>query len=123
MRMLKRTNSSQNFRTSENCCRGKRKTAGRLRTREAALVPIGTLAGGVSLGPEYCWSHHVSLRTQLSDGTPRLRPAPKPGSGAHTHAAPDDTYIERRWGTTFINVAGLTRYMGSCRIACPEAGC
>jgi hypothetical protein len=37
--------------------------------------------------------------------------------GAHTHTAPDDTYggkshIERRWGTTFINVAGLTRYMG-----------
>jgi hypothetical protein len=36
--------------------------------------------------------------------------------GGHTHTAPDDTYggkshIERRWGTTFINVAGLTRYM------------
>jgi hypothetical protein len=35
--------------------------------------------------------------------------------GAHTHTDPDDTYggkshIERRWGTTFINVAGLTRY-------------
>ena len=35
--------------------------------------------------------------------------------GAHTHTNPDDTYggkshIERRWGTTFINVAGLTRY-------------
>jgi hypothetical protein len=38
--------------------------------------------------------------------------------GAHTHTSPDDTYggkshIERRWGTTFINVAGLTRYHGS----------
>ena len=38
--------------------------------------------------------------------------------GSHTHTAPDDTYggkshIERRWGTTFINVAGLTHYMGS----------
>ena len=38
--------------------------------------------------------------------------------GAHTHTNPDDTYggkshIERRWGTTFINVAGLTRYHGS----------
>ena len=38
--------------------------------------------------------------------------------GAHTHTAPDDTYggkshIERRWGTTFINVAGLTKYMGA----------
>ena len=35
--------------------------------------------------------------------------------GAHTHTDPDDTYggkshIERHWGTTFINVAGLTRY-------------
>ena len=35
--------------------------------------------------------------------------------GAHTHTSPDDTYggkshIERRWGTTFINVAGLTRF-------------
>jgi hypothetical protein len=38
--------------------------------------------------------------------------------GAHTHTSPDDTYggkshIEQRWGTTFINVAGLTRYHGS----------
>jgi len=38
--------------------------------------------------------------------------------GAHTHTSPDDTYggkshIERRWGTTFVNVAGLTRYHGS----------
>ena len=38
--------------------------------------------------------------------------------GAHTHTNPDDTYgdkshIERRWGTTFINVAGLTRYHGA----------
>ena len=37
--------------------------------------------------------------------------------GAHTHTSPDDTYggkshIEQRWGTTFINVAGLTRYHG-----------
>jgi hypothetical protein len=37
--------------------------------------------------------------------------------GAHTHTAPDDTYggkshIERRWGTTFVNAAGLTRYHG-----------
>jgi hypothetical protein len=35
--------------------------------------------------------------------------------GAHTHTTPDDTYggkshIERRWGTTFINAAALTRY-------------
>ena len=38
--------------------------------------------------------------------------------GAHTHTSPDDTFggkshIEQRWGTTFINVAGLTRYHGS----------
>ena len=37
--------------------------------------------------------------------------------GAHTHTNPEDTYggkshIERRWGTTFINVE-LTRYMGA----------
>jgi hypothetical protein len=35
--------------------------------------------------------------------------------GAHTHTTPDDSYggkshIERRWGTTFVNVAGLTRH-------------
>jgi len=35
--------------------------------------------------------------------------------GAHTHTDPDDTFggkshIERRWSTTFINVAHLTRY-------------
>ncbi len=35
--------------------------------------------------------------------------------GAHTHTSPDDTYgrkshIERRWGTTFVNAAALTRY-------------
>ena len=37
--------------------------------------------------------------------------------GAHTHTSPDDTYggkshIEKRWNTTFMNVAGLTRYHG-----------
>lgn len=37
--------------------------------------------------------------------------------GAHTHTSPDDTYggkshIEQRWGTTFVNVAALTRYHG-----------
>jgi hypothetical protein len=37
--------------------------------------------------------------------------------GGHTHTGPDDTYgnkshVERRWGTTFINVAGLTRHHG-----------
>ncbi len=35
--------------------------------------------------------------------------------GAHTHTDPDDTFggrshLERRWGATFINVSGLTRY-------------
>ena len=48
--------------------------------------------------------------------------------GAHTHTSPDDTYggkshIERRWGTTFINVAGLTRYHGIQRTRSPGAGC
>ena len=37
--------------------------------------------------------------------------------GAHTHTNPGDTFggkshIERRWGTTFMNVAGLTGYHG-----------
>ena len=49
--------------------------------------------------------------------------AAKPGRvaiwlGAHTHTTPDDTYggkshIEQRWGTTFVNVAELTRYHGT----------
>ncbi len=35
--------------------------------------------------------------------------------GAHTHSSPDDTlgqksHIQRRWGTTFINASGLTRF-------------
>jgi hypothetical protein len=46
--------------------------------------------------------------------------------GAHTHTAPDDTYggkshIERRWGTTFINVAGLTKYMGAAENCVPRS--
>jgi hypothetical protein len=37
--------------------------------------------------------------------------------GAHTHTKPDDTHggkshIEKRWGTTFVNVAELTRHHG-----------
>jgi predicted MPP superfamily phosphohydrolase len=37
--------------------------------------------------------------------------------GGHTHTSPEDTFgnkshVEQRWGTTFINVAGLTRYHG-----------
>jgi hypothetical protein len=47
-----------------------------------------------------------------------LAEAPSPVDlwvGAHTHTSPDDTFggkshIERRSGTTFINVAGLTKY-------------
>jgi hypothetical protein len=46
--------------------------------------------------------------------------------GAHTHTAPDDTYggkshIERRWGTTFMNVAGLTRDMGMSKNCVPRS--
>jgi len=46
--------------------------------------------------------------------------------GAHTHTNPDDTYggkshIERRWGTTFISVAGLTRYMGEPENCIPRS--
>jgi len=37
--------------------------------------------------------------------------------GAHPHESDDDfggkSHIEQRWGTTFVNVAGLTRYHGS----------
>jgi hypothetical protein len=46
--------------------------------------------------------------------------------GAHTHTAPNDTYggkshIEHRWGTTFVNVAGLTRYMGTPENCVPRS--
>ena len=46
--------------------------------------------------------------------------------GAHTHARPDDTYgnkshFEQRWGTTFLNVAGLTRYMGAPENCVPRS--
>jgi hypothetical protein len=46
--------------------------------------------------------------------------------GAHTHTAPADTYggkshIERRWGTTFINVASLSRYMGAPENCVPRS--
>jgi hypothetical protein len=45
--------------------------------------------------------------------------------GAHTHTSPDDTFggkphIARRWGTTFLNVAGLTRY--HVNASAPENG-
>jgi hypothetical protein len=45
--------------------------------------------------------------------------------GAHAHTNPDDTFggkshIEQRWGTTFINVAGLTRY--HVNASAPENG-
>jgi len=46
--------------------------------------------------------------------------------GAHTHTNPDDTYggkshIERRWGTTLINVAELTKYMGEPENCVPRS--
>jgi hypothetical protein len=46
--------------------------------------------------------------------------------GAHTHTTPDDTYggkshVEERWGTTFINVAGLTRYHSVPGTAVPRS--
>jgi hypothetical protein len=46
--------------------------------------------------------------------------------GAHTHTAPDDTYggkshIERRWGTTFVNVAGLTQYHSKPGAGVPQS--
>jgi len=46
--------------------------------------------------------------------------------GAHTHTNPADTYggkshIERRWGTTFINIAGLTKYMGAPENCVPRS--
>jgi hypothetical protein len=45
--------------------------------------------------------------------------------GAHTHTSPDDSFggkshIEQRWGTTFINVAGLTKY--HVNASAPENG-
>jgi hypothetical protein len=46
--------------------------------------------------------------------------------GAHTHTNPDDTYggkshVEQRWGTAFINVAGLTRYHGPLQNNVPRS--
>lgn len=46
--------------------------------------------------------------------------------GAHTHTNPDDTYggkshIEQRWGTTFINVSGLTRYHSAPQNSVPRS--
>jgi hypothetical protein len=46
--------------------------------------------------------------------------------GAHTHTSPGDTYggkshIEQRWGTTFVNVAGLTRYHGAPKNGVPRS--
>jgi len=46
--------------------------------------------------------------------------------GAHTHTTPDDTYggkshIERRWGTTFLNAAGLTLYHSVPGTAVPRS--
>ena len=46
--------------------------------------------------------------------------------GAHTHTTPHDTYggkshIERRWGTTFVNVAALTKYHSVPGTAVPRS--
>ena len=46
--------------------------------------------------------------------------------GAHTHTVPDDTYrgkshVERRWGTTFVNAAGLTLYHSVPGTAVPRS--
>jgi hypothetical protein len=46
--------------------------------------------------------------------------------GAHTHTNPEDTYgnkshIEKRWGTTFINVSSLTRYHGPAENGVPRS--
>lgn len=46
--------------------------------------------------------------------------------GAHTHTRPDDTFggkshIERRWGTTFLNAAGLTRHHGPAENQVPRS--
>jgi hypothetical protein len=48
--------------------------------------------------------------------------------GAHTHSAPDDTHggkshIETCWGTTFMNLVGLTRYMGFPQNCVPRSWC
>jgi hypothetical protein len=46
--------------------------------------------------------------------------------GGHTHTTPDDTFggkshIEQRWGTTFVNVAELTRYHGTPQNQVPRS--
>jgi hypothetical protein len=45
--------------------------------------------------------------------------------GAHRHTNRDDTYgkshIERRWGTTFVNASGLTKYHGAPGTCVPRS--
>lgn len=46
--------------------------------------------------------------------------------GAHTHTTPDDTFggkshVEKRWSTTFVNVAELTRYHGTPQNQVPRS--
>lgn len=42
--------------------------------------------------------------------------------GGHTHSYPDDTtgdmsHVEQKWGTTFVNCAGISRYHGHKNIS------
>jgi hypothetical protein len=46
--------------------------------------------------------------------------------GGHTHTTPDDTFggkshVEQRWGTTFVNVAELTRFHGTPQNQVPRS--
>ncbi len=91
-----------------------------------------TVASGLNEGPEGLY--HGYVEDGASEGasflyfvgeTPHARKfesylQQRPGAvslwlGGHTHTNPDDTYggrshVERRWGTTFVNVAALTRF-------------
>jgi hypothetical protein len=46
--------------------------------------------------------------------------------GGHTHTRPDDTYggkshVEQRWGVTFLNAAGLTRFHNDLQYGVPKS--
>lgn len=46
--------------------------------------------------------------------------------GAHTHSSPDDTlggksHVRQRWGTTFINASGLTKYHNGIQNGVPRS--
>ena len=75
--------------------------------RPERIAVVGAGVSGLTAAYVLGRSHGVTL----FEAEPRL------GGHAHTHTVPDDTYggkshIEKKWGTTFINVAELTQHHG-----------